>query len=80
MTVALAPLDGPVRPDRRFLDTVAAADYLGLSPRTLQKHRVYGGGPPFRKFGRRVLYALEDLESWADARTCDSTSTPIGDR
>ena len=54
---------------RRFLDTGAAADYLGLSPRTLQKQRVYGGGPRFRKFGRRVLYARDDLDLWADERT-----------
>ena len=69
MDAALAA--DPPKPDRRFLDTDAAADYLGLSPRTLQKHRVYGGGPPFRKFGRRVLYALDDLDRWADARMCD---------
>lgn len=54
---------------RRFLDTGAAADYLGLSPRTLQKQRVHGGGPRFRKFGRRVLYARDDLDLWADERT-----------
>ena len=75
MDAALAT--DPPKPDRRFLDTDAAADYLGLSPRTLQKHRVYGGGPPFRKFGRRVLYALDDLDSWADARMCDGM-TPQG--
>ena len=66
--------------DRRFLDTDNAADYLGLSPRTLQKHRVYGGGPIFRKFGRRVLYALEDLDAWADARSRAHTSAPDGGR
>jgi hypothetical protein len=35
---------------------------------------VVGGGPRFRKFGRRVVYALDDLVSWAEARGCDSTS------
>ena len=35
-----------------------------------------GGGPKFRKFGRRVVYAIEDLESWANARSCDTTSDP----
>ena len=79
LSQAAVTADRP-RPNRRFLDTVAAADYLGLSPRTLQKHRVYGGGPPFRKFGRRVLYALEDLDTWADARMRESTSTPDGGR
>ena len=32
-----------------------AAEYLRLSPRTLEKQRVIGGGPKFRKFGRRVM-------------------------
>lgn len=58
----------------RFLANPEAAAYLNLSPRTLEKMRVIGGGPRFRKFGRRVLYAVADLEDWANARSCDSTS------
>nr|WP_241119826.1 helix-turn-helix domain-containing protein [Achromobacter xylosoxidans] len=53
-----------------------AADYLRLSPRTLEKLRVQGGGPRFRKFGRRVLYAVTDLEAWADGRSYGMTSDP----
>jgi hypothetical protein len=49
---------------------------LRLSPRTLEKHRVLGGGPRFRKFGRRVLYAVSDLEAWADARSFEATYDP----
>lgn len=65
-------------PDRpvRYLTNDQAAQLLSLSPRTLEKFRVIGGGPRFRKFGRRVVYALHDLESWADARTHESTSDP----
>ena len=51
-----------------------AAALLRLSPRTLEKYRVIGGGPAFRKLGRRVFYALGDLEDWAGRRVCDSTS------
>lgn len=58
----------------RFLANQEAATFLNLSPRTLEKMRVIGGGPRFRKFGRRVVYALIDLELWANARNCDSTS------
>jgi hypothetical protein len=58
----------------RFLANREAATFLNLSPRTLEKMRVIGGGPRFRKFGRRVLYAVADLEVWANARSCDSTS------
>ena len=61
-------------PTPRFLNNTQAAGYLNLSPRTLEKQRVIGGGPRFRKFGRRVLYALVDLDAWADGRRCTSTS------
>ena len=47
----------------RFLRTPEAARYLGLSGRTLEKHRTYGTGPRYRKIGGRVVYALDDLES-----------------
>ena len=57
-----------------FLDTVQAAEFLKISPRTLEKQRVVGGGPRFRKFGRRVLYALTDLQAWADERSYANTS------
>ena len=69
---------GVVAPSRpaRYLTNDEAAAYLQLSPRTLEKQRVVGGGPKFRKFGRRVVYAIEDLESWANARACDTTSDP----
>jgi predicted DNA-binding transcriptional regulator AlpA len=58
----------------RFLDNREAAAYLNLSPRTLEKLRSQGGGPQFRKFRRRVRYAVSDLELWANARIYDSTS------
>ena len=58
----------------RYLTNEEAAMFLKLSPRTLDKFRVLGGGPKFRKFGRRVIYALNDLETWANSRICESTS------
>ncbi len=58
-------MDGqPIRPNLpTYLTNQEADALLRLSPRTLEKQRVIGGGPSFRKFGRRVPYALEDLES-----------------
>ena len=52
----------------RYLDNRQAAHYLKLSPRTLDRLRLTGDGPRFRKFGRRVIYAIEDLEIWANER------------
>lgn len=59
-----------------FLTTEEAGAFLRLSPRTLEKQRVLGGGPRFRKFGARVVYAATDLRAWADSRTYGMTSDP----
>lgn len=64
----------------RYLHTVDAATWLGLSPRTLEKYRCLGGGPIFHKFGGRVMYALPDLQKWIDQSACRSTSDPNYDR
>ena len=61
---------------QRYLTNDEAAEYLRLSPRTLEKQRVIGGGPRFRKFGRRVMYAVADLDAWADQRSFEATSDP----
>lgn len=58
-----------------FHDTEDAAKQLGkLSPRTLEKWRVQGLGPAFRKFGRKVVYSERDLQTWAEAQKRNSTS------
>ena len=64
----------PVVLPPRFLRTKEAAAYLSLSARTLEKHRTYGTGPTYRKIGGRVLYTVEDLQSWADIGARKSTS------
>lgn len=60
----------------RYLKTPDAAVHLGLSARTLEKHRCYGTGPVFRKLGGRIVYAIDDLEAWAALGTRRSTSDP----
>jgi predicted DNA-binding transcriptional regulator AlpA len=60
----------------RLLRTPEAARLLGLSARTLEKHRTYGTGPKYRKIGGRVVYALHDLNAWADLGVRTSTSDP----
>jgi predicted DNA-binding transcriptional regulator AlpA len=59
---------------RRLLRTPDAALLLGLSARTLEKHRCYGTGPVYRKLGGRIVYAVDDLLSWADQGVRRSTS------
>jgi excisionase family DNA binding protein len=58
----------------RLLKTNEAAVYLGLGESTLAKLRLSGGGPVYRKFGRSVRYASEDLQRWADDRIQRSTA------
>jgi predicted DNA-binding transcriptional regulator AlpA len=62
----------------RFLRTKEAAEFLSLSSRTLEKHRTYGTGPAYKKLGGRVVYAIEDLQAWAERGAVTSTSDPRG--
>jgi hypothetical protein len=60
-------------PDGR-LDTDNAAQYLGLSLKTLAMMRSAGTGPKFVKLGR-VFYFLDDLQAWmADRPRVKSTA------
>jgi predicted DNA-binding transcriptional regulator AlpA len=61
---------------QQYVRTRAAARYLSLSPRTLEKLRVTGAGPQYFKMGRAVLYAIGDLEAWlAGNRRCSTSDT-----
>ena len=60
----------------RYLRTTEAARFLGLSGRTLEKHRTFGTGPAYRKIGGRVVYRVQDLTLWADQGLRTSTSDP----
>lgn len=72
--MSIAPAQPQLPP--RLLRTPEAARFLGLSARTMEKHRMYGTGPRYRKIGGRVLYAVADLQAWADQGLCESTSDP----
>lgn len=51
---------------------------LNISVKTLQKHRVYGKGIKFLKFGRSVRYRLEDIENFINENLFQST-TAVGE-
>lgn len=68
---------------QRFLSRTEAADYLqslGLSTTrtSLQKLASVGGGPRFRRFGRRVLYTTEDLQAWVESRLSEPLESTSG--
>ena len=63
----------------RLLRSPEAARFLGVSNRTLEKHRTFGTGPRYRKIGGRVVYAIDDLQHWADRGLRVSTSETTAD-
>ena len=45
-------------------------DKYHIPPRTAQRWRTTGGGPPWIRLGRRkVIYRVRDVEEWLAART-----------
>jgi hypothetical protein len=58
-----------------YMTQEVAARYLGgLSVKTLERWRVLGIGPAFRKLGRRCFYTVADLDEWAEQQKRRSTS------
>jgi hypothetical protein len=52
-----------------FLDVRGASDYarsllFRVAPKSRNKLRSLGGGPSFRRFGRRVLYRRSTFHAW----------------
>jgi excisionase family DNA binding protein len=69
----IQPAEQPISPPV-FLTVREAAELLRLSEVTLARWRIQGGGPAYRKFGRRVVYSRSDLTAWANGQTRQSTS------
>ena len=57
-----------------LLNTEQAARRVALSPRTLERFRVTGGGPEFVKMGHTVRYAVSKLDEWIEKCNRKSTS------
>jgi predicted DNA-binding transcriptional regulator AlpA len=62
---------------KRYLRTPAAAEYLGVGQSTLERKRIDGTGPKFRRLGAKIVtYAIDDLDAWASEQVHTSTSEP----
>jgi hypothetical protein len=48
------------------------------SPGTLAKMAVDGTGPAFRRWGHAVVYEVDDLDSWAQARLSPKVHSTAG--
>ena len=51
-----------------------AAQFAGLSKQYLAKLRCEGGGPKFRKIGKRVVYFQSDVIEWLESHSPQSTT------
>ena len=61
--------------DDRLYNEARAAQRIDVSPRTLQKWRVTGAGPPFIQLSARCIrYRHADLMQWAQQHRRRSTS------
>ena len=65
---------GSLTPPRRWLRVRAAAAHLNVGVGTMNKLRIYGGGPAYSKLGAIVVYDIADLDRWAEERKVRSTS------
>ena len=59
------------------LNVIQAASYTNLSKSSLDKRRVYGGGPLYIKVGARVVYDRVDLDTWLIGKKVANTSQQV---
>lgn len=57
------------------LNTEEAAVYLGIRPNTLEVWRTKKKGPKYSKIGSRVLYDINDLESYFISQSVHTVDT-----
>ncbi|MGC4025327.1 MAG: helix-turn-helix domain-containing protein [Mesorhizobium sp.] len=58
----------------KMLSTQDAAAYVGLAVSTMNKLRIFGGGPKYAKLGKSVRYSTEMLDEWIEENRRSSTS------
>ncbi len=69
------PAESKTRLQSPLVDENQAAEYLGVSARTLQEWRVTGHGPRFAALSARcVRYRLEDLDAFIESKLRTSTA------
>lgn len=64
----------PAPPPKTYLNAEETGRHIGTAVQTLARWRCEGGGPPFFRVGRKIMYGLKDLTAWMNARRVSSTS------
>jgi predicted site-specific integrase-resolvase len=62
---------------KKYLTPEEAGRFIGAAVQTMARWRCEGGGPPFIRVGRKIMYAAEDLTAWMNARRMASTSAAV---
>jgi hypothetical protein len=61
-----------------YVDEAGLSEKYLIPPRTAQRWRASGAGPPFVRLGpRRVLYRIADVEAWLATRTYRSRADEL---
>lgn len=60
--------DGP------FLTPEQTAGHLKVKKSTLEKWRIEGRGPAYRKHGSVIVYHIDDINEWSKSRKRTKTS------
>ena len=61
-----------------YVDEAGLSEKYLIPPRTAQRWRASGAGPPFIRLGpRRVLYRIADVEAWLATRTYRSRADEV---
>jgi predicted DNA-binding transcriptional regulator AlpA len=65
-----------------LFDQKRAAHFLGLSVRTLERHRLAGTGPRYVRLGRLVRYRPQDIADFVErnVRTSTAENSAAADR
>ena len=51
----------------KFLNEKQVAEIMGISVKTLQRWRLFGEGPGWKKFGAAVRYPADALQAWIES-------------
>lgn len=62
----------------RHLNQIDLSRRWAISPRTLERWRWLQAGPQYLKIGGRVVYRLEDVESFEAAQTKNDPRKHVG--
>jgi predicted DNA-binding transcriptional regulator AlpA len=61
-----------------YIDEDELDERYHIRPRTAQRWRAEGGGPPFVRLGkRRIAYRVADVEAWLAERTYKSRADEL---